>query len=461
MVVGRRLWLLVGVLAAVVGRVHGFYTLEAVRKPSEVAGPNDDANETDSHARFPYRDAQVRALAKRLQRRGELMATKCKDALAAGSLDGVPDIVLRELPDRYPLNVLNKENIFVHRNLDVVPHSLQTILHLFPANPDEVIGRYRWDECAIVGNSGSLLFTEYGKAIDSHDVVLRMNLAPTSKSYRKHVGRKTTFRMLNSKWARELSRGREDLTPFQEHEHGVGLIIRHNGYRPDTRVHLGFHEFVLPVHKDMRLYSIAPTPIEAAHHMLNTLHTCYSALGMNVEGGDKPSSGFIITMTFARLCKRLRLYGFGRPKYQGAQVPYRYYINQFRNGTQLPESVNNMANPAHSFELEQVALQSLQKASHGSVVMCGLGEALSDDCMMKTRLAMDVPKDHPLVLFVQSIPFLACLMENSLLTAFALFLFLLTWSSLTILVAYRFLGPPRALRKKLAGVSGALRNRGL
>ena len=51
-------------------------------------------------------------------------------------------------------------------------------------------------KCAIVGNSGILLDKEWGKLIDSHDVILRINMAKT-ESYEKHVGSKTDIRFCN------------------------------------------------------------------------------------------------------------------------------------------------------------------------------------------------------------------------------------------------------------------------
>lgn len=40
-----------------------------------------------------------------------------------------------------------------------------------------------------------------GNAIDSHEVVMRINQAPTNNKYHRHVGAKTTFRLINTRWA--------------------------------------------------------------------------------------------------------------------------------------------------------------------------------------------------------------------------------------------------------------------
>jgi hypothetical protein len=49
-----------------------------------------------------------------------------------------------------------------------------------PAPSGQIVNDMRKGSCAIVGNSGLLLKTAYGEMIDQHDVVIRMNLAPTA-----------------------------------------------------------------------------------------------------------------------------------------------------------------------------------------------------------------------------------------------------------------------------------------
>lgn len=57
---------------------------------------------------------------------------------------------------------------------------------------------------AVVGNSGKLLHTNHGEAIDSHDAVIRFNWAPT-EGYEKHVGTKTTIRISNTHFLKAVT----------------------------------------------------------------------------------------------------------------------------------------------------------------------------------------------------------------------------------------------------------------
>ncbi|XP_002962143.2 sialyltransferase-like protein 5 [Selaginella moellendorffii] len=67
--------------------------------------------------------------------------------------------------------------------------------------------------CAVVGNSGDLLKTEFGKEIDAHDIVIRDNEAPVTTKYAKHVGMKRSFRLMARGVVRnllEVAKGSDD-----------------------------------------------------------------------------------------------------------------------------------------------------------------------------------------------------------------------------------------------------------
>jgi len=74
--------------------------------------------------------------------------------------------------------------------------TLQRILpKVIPANalgPSERLH----DTCAVVGSSSRMLDCKFGKDIDQHDAVFRLNDSPTKK-FKRWVGSKTTYRLLN------------------------------------------------------------------------------------------------------------------------------------------------------------------------------------------------------------------------------------------------------------------------
>lgn len=55
-----------------------------------------------------------------------------------------------------------------------------------------------YNACAVVSSSSTLLRHEYGAEIDGHDAVFRPNVPPL-KGFEKHVGSKTTVRVVNTK----------------------------------------------------------------------------------------------------------------------------------------------------------------------------------------------------------------------------------------------------------------------
>ncbi|KAG4927428.1 hypothetical protein JHK85_053914 [Glycine max] len=73
---------------------------------------------------------------------------------------------------------------------------------LLPAKPPFHPRQFR--TCAVVGNSGDLLKTRFGKEIDSHDAVFRDNEAPVNEKYAKYVGLKRDFRLVVRGAARNM-----------------------------------------------------------------------------------------------------------------------------------------------------------------------------------------------------------------------------------------------------------------
>lgn len=73
---------------------------------------------------------------------------------------------------------------------------------LLPAKPPFHPRQFK--TCAVVGNSGDLLKTEFGKEIDSHDAVIRDNEAPVNEKYAKYVGLKRDFRLVVRGAARNM-----------------------------------------------------------------------------------------------------------------------------------------------------------------------------------------------------------------------------------------------------------------
>ncbi|XP_026452719.1 beta-1,6-galactosyltransferase GALT29A-like [Papaver somniferum] len=55
----------------------------------------------------------------------------------------------------------------------------------------------KYDSCAVVGNSGILLKTEYGDMMDNHEFVVRLKNART-RGYENYVGSKTSISFINS-----------------------------------------------------------------------------------------------------------------------------------------------------------------------------------------------------------------------------------------------------------------------
>jgi hypothetical protein len=116
-----------------------------------------------------------------------------------------------------------------------------------PRDGERVEEAYPFRSCAVVGNSGALRHMNLGGTIDRHDVILRLNQAPTGP-YHKAVGMRSTFRMMNRLWSAHYGSGRfVDMNlPL---ERGVTIIVS----RTDGKAFEKMHKTIKAVRPDVAI----------------------------------------------------------------------------------------------------------------------------------------------------------------------------------------------------------------
>jgi hypothetical protein len=241
--------------------------------------------------------------------------------------------------------------------------------------------------CAIVGNSGILLKNKHkkqlGPFIDAHGFVLRMNIAPTDGDFTKLVGKKTSVRLINHKWAREFDKF------AMKHSNVLASDIAHSSSRRDandaayavrTRDVAVAKNFAKIIgEKRARVFNarfvdisrIALAQVRACKEMRDTgkLKTHDTA--------PAPSAGFAAIMALSKVCPRLRLFGFDvnkDNKVPGVDYPYQYYEEIDDQG------VVNVGSAAHDFDIEAEAIRGLERESASRVQICG--SASTTECVL-------------------------------------------------------------------------------
>jgi hypothetical protein len=142
--------------------------------------------------------------------------------------------------------------------------------------------------CAVVGASRNLLGARYGRLIDAHDLVFRVNRAPKD-GYAADVGRKTTHHVM---WPTDRTEDQADrrsfllLNPMTLHTPDlfdrIVTLVEDELHWEKERVRLIHPEFVMHLHRDW----------------------------MEARGGF-PSTGFIALMIAVQVCDEVDVFGFG------------------------------------------------------------------------------------------------------------------------------------------------------
>eukprot|EP00241_Pyramimonas_parkeae_P015510 CAMPEP_0114283928 /NCGR_PEP_ID=MMETSP0059-20121206/4374_1 /TAXON_ID=36894 /ORGANISM="Pyramimonas parkeae, Strain CCMP726" /LENGTH=573 /DNA_ID=CAMNT_0001404711 /DNA_START=46 /DNA_END=1767 /DNA_ORIENTATION=- len=224
----------------------------------------------------------------------------------------------------------------------------QQFLHVksFP-QADMVLQRYNFSTCAVVGSSGSLMNASFGRAIDSHETVLRINQAPTNNKFHKHVGSKTTFRLINTRWANKYG----DQKFLEE-----GLL---SVTRAKPRAYDNMARYLTMARSDVRMLYLSSRVVSSARRVMVGYRVQLDEVGRGpYHGGSTPSSGYLAAFLMMQLCDKLTLYGFGLDDDSGNHQEY-HYFQLFTEGVR-----KNQMNPTHSFDVERELMRGLEAAGY-------------------------------------------------------------------------------------------------
>ncbi|KAG7947579.1 hypothetical protein I3843_14G102200 [Carya illinoinensis] len=119
----------------------------------------------------------------------------------ARSWDGLPWTMQPSQLHRYMLDFRRVLQEWARKKAFFQPEIMSELMRQMKHPIDKHIGLVgsdrRYASCAVVGNSGILLKSDYGDLIDSHEVVIRLNNARI-KGFERDVGSKTNISFVNS-----------------------------------------------------------------------------------------------------------------------------------------------------------------------------------------------------------------------------------------------------------------------
>jgi hypothetical protein len=155
----------------------------------------------------------------------------------------------------------------------------------------------RYKSCAVVGNSGSLLETQFGFDIDKNEAVIRFNAAVT-QGYEQFVGQKTTVRLLNAVDYKGPEGTEDELRLTTARGSDVKVWVKKLEQKPE----------------EMRNKSFVLDPEMLCH--------AWAWIGKH---GEKPSSGLVGVVLALKMCEKVEMFGFQSKNYFGKFSRPHYY----------------------------------------------------------------------------------------------------------------------------------------
>lgn len=187
--------------------------------------------------------------------------------------------------------------------------------------------------CALVSSAASLIGSGLGAAIDSHDIVLRFNDAPSGGQYAKDVGSKTTVRIINSKFLTSQSFDLKNLSgsifltwdPFQ-YVYPYRMHPVRTALKSDFPV-IDAYRNVRSKHPDVPFYMIDPYTVWRLYDELSLTTT-------KTLPKTPPTSGFIGLSLLLNVCSYVHAYEY-IPSVRMSELCHYYSDPNSANGKSL------------------------------------------------------------------------------------------------------------------------------
>ncbi|XP_066567367.1 CMP-N-acetylneuraminate-poly-alpha-2,8-sialyltransferase [Amia ocellicauda] len=180
----------------------------------------------------------------------------------------------------------------------------------------------RFKTCAVVGNSGILINSGCGREIDSHDFVIRCNLAPLAE-FSEDVGLRSDFITMNPSVIQRAFGGFKNETDREKFVRRLTMLNDSVLWIPAFMVK-GGEKHVECVNE---LILKNKLKVRTAYPSLRLIHAVRGYWLTNKINIKRPSTGLLMYTLATRFCDEIHLYGFWPfPKdTKGRLVKYHYY----------------------------------------------------------------------------------------------------------------------------------------
>ena len=238
--------------------------------------------------------------------------------------------------------------------------------------------RLGYQTCALVGNAGTLKKNRFGAAIDVHDVVVRLNQAPT-EGYETMTGTKTTYRILNNKWSvvyyednvANIEMGTKNLAKYllKLEPRNTTLVVS----RANQFIFEGLAKHQRRRRPDMRTMYFNPKMQQSARRGLHHFAKVYNETTPHIQqirnlDDISPSTGLLALYFLLQACASTTVYGISLfsshtfTELKAKKLTYHYFRKWIDNEKQI-------AHPHHDFALEGLLIKRLSDI--GYITLCG------------------------------------------------------------------------------------------